>query len=294
MTTVEELPDTAAPPVTAAPPGAGRTVRRVLGRIAAGVLGVLLLVFILGPLVWMALVAFSKRWKAPALLPQTWTLDAWRNVFTTTPLAHAFMLSLIFAVAATLGSALICLPAAYAIGRSNFPGRRVILLGLFATNAFPKMGLFTSIATLFYGLHLMNTALGVVIVQLLGTVVIMTWIPSAAFAAIPPSLVEAARDAGAGPFRVFFTVTLRLAAPGISVAMILAFLACFDEAQGSYLVGAPTYITMPTQMYSLVENYPEQAAAVFALVLTVPSVLLLLLVRKHVMGGHLAEGFQLR
>lgn len=272
-------------------PGMGT---RVAGRIGVAVFAFLLILFVLGPLIWMGVAAFSERWKAPGLLPQRWTLSWWPKVLTGTELGHSFMLSLLFALGATALSAIICLPAAYALGRSAFAGRRIILLGLFATNAFPKMGLFTSIATLFYAMHLMTTVLGVIIVQLLGTVVTMTWIPAAAFAAVPPSLIEAARDAGAGKLRVFFTITLRLALPGIAVATILAFLACFDEAQGTYLVGAPKYLTMPTQMYSLVENYPEQAAAVFAIVLTIPSVLLLLAVRKHVMGGSLAEGFQLK
>ena len=39
---------------------------------------------------------------------------------------------------------------------------------------------------------------------------------------------------------------------------------------------------------------PGSSAAVFALLLALPSVLLMALVRKHVMGGKLAEGFQLR
>ncbi len=76
--------------------------------------------------------------------------------------------------------------------------------------------------------------------------------------------------------------------------MILSFLASFDEAQGTFLVGVPNYVTMPTQMYSLVLNYPEQAAAVFSILLSIPSVGLMLLARRHVMGGRLAEGFQLR
>lgn len=57
------------------------------------------------------------------------------------------------------------------------------------------MGLFVSMASLFYGLHLMNTIAGIVIVQLVGTVVFMTWIPAAAFSSVPRALEEAARDA---------------------------------------------------------------------------------------------------
>src|SRR6266508_4532990 len=50
--------------------------------------------------------------------------------------------------------------------------------------------------------------------------------------AVARELEEAARDAGAGPLRVFWRITLPLAMPAIIVAGILAFLAAFDEAQG--------------------------------------------------------------
>ena len=140
---------------------------------------------------------------------------------------------------------------------------------------------------------LMETFWGVVVVQLLSTIVIMTWIPSAAFAAVPRQLEEAARDVGAGLWTTFWKVTLPMALPGILVALILAFLASLDEAQGTFLVGSPDYITMPVQMYTLVSNYPQQAAAVFSIVLSIPSFVLLLLVRRYIIGGALAAGFHL-
>jgi putative spermidine/putrescine transport system permease protein len=264
------------------------------GRALGGLLVLLLLLFMVGPLAWLSLRAFSGLWQFPQLLPKDWTLAWWRSVLDDQTLLHAMKLSFIFAPIVTVLSAVICLPAAYAFSRFDFPGRRVLLISLFATNAFPKIGLYISMAGVFYWLNLMGTFMGVVFVQLIGTIVFMTWIPAAAFSAVPRSLEEAARDVGAGPLRVFFRVTFPLAAPGILVAMILSFLASFDEAQGTFLVGVPTYITMPTEMYTLVLNYPEQAAAVFSLLLAVPSVVLMSLARKHVMGGRLAEGFQIR
>ena len=122
----------------------------------------------------------------------------------------------------------------------------------------------------------------------------MTWIPAAAFAAVPRNLEEAARDAGASKFRVFRGITLRIAAPGILVAMVMSFISAFDEAQGTYLVGSPQIFTMPTEMYSLVLTYPVQIAAVFSILLAVPSVVLIGLARKHIIGGQLAEGFQIK
>jgi putative spermidine/putrescine transport system permease protein len=280
------------PAEPARPPRA--VARSVVSRLAGFVFVVLLLGFMLGPILWLGLRAFSGLWVYPHFLPQTWTLAGFRQVFHDPNLSHSMRLSFEFAPVVTAASALICIPAAYAFSRYKFPGRRFLLVSLFATNAFPKIGLYISMAGVFYSLNLMGTFLGVVIVQLIGTIVFMTWIPTAAFSAIPRSLEEAARDVGAGPLRVFFRVTFPLAAPAILVAMILSFLASFDEAQGTFLVGVPTYITMPTEMYTLVLNYPEQVAAVFSILLAIPSVVLMALARKHVMGGRLAEGFQLR
>ncbi|KJC64343.1 ABC transporter permease [Agreia bicolorata] len=262
--------------------------------VVTGVLFAVVAIFILGPLLWLAAHAFATSWDYPSLLPAGLTLDWWSVVFNDAGLGAAVRNSLYFAPLTVLVSAVVCLPAAYAFSRFEFPGRRVFLVGLFATNAFPKMGLFVSMASLFYGLHLMNTIAGIVIVQLVGTVVFMTWIPAAAFSSVPRALEEAARDAGAGRIRTFVRVTLPLALPGILVAVLMSFLAAFDEAQGTYLVGAPVYMTMPTEMYSLVLNYPKQVAAVFAILLSVPSVALLLLARRYIMGGRLAEGFQIR
>lgn len=274
--------------------GSGRGSSRWVGRLLSTVFVLVLAVFILGPLLWLGIRAFATSWTYPNLTPDGWTLLWWASVFDDPNLKSSVVLSFQFALTTMIVSAVLCLPAAYAFARFDFPGRRVFLIGLFATNAFPKMGLFVALASLFYALNLMSTFVGVVIVHVLGTVVFMTWIPAAAFASVPRSYEEAARDAGASRLTVLRKITLPLALPGITVALIMSFLASFDEAQGTYLVGNPEFITMPTQMYSLVLNYPPQVAAVFSIMLAIPSAVLLLLVRKHVMGGQLAEGFQIR
>ena len=267
---------------------------RVTRAILLGMFVVFMALFIMGPLAWLGIRAFSGTWHYPHLLPSAWTLKWWKQVFDDPTLFDAIKLSLTLTPVVTAASMVVCLPAAYAFARFDFPGRRFFLVAMFATNAFPRTGLFIAMASLFYSLNIMSTFTGLVVIQLIGTIVFMTWIPAAAFAAVPPSLEEAARDAGAGPLRVFASVTFPLAAPGILVAVILSFLAAFDEAQGTYFIGAPNYVTMPTVMYTLVQHYPDQVSAVFSIMLSVPSVLLMLLVRKRVMGGALAEGFQLR
>jgi putative spermidine/putrescine transport system permease protein len=270
------------------------TLDAIVRNVLVGLFVALMVVFILGPLLWLGVRAFAGNWTYPNLLPDDWTLRWWQVVVNDGALGIAVQNSLFFAPVTVLVSAVICLPAAYAFARFDFPGRRFFLISLFATNAFPKMGLFVTLAALFYALNLMNTVLGILVVHVLGTVVFMTWIPAAAFAAVPRNLEEAARDAGASKLRVFTSVTLPMALPGIIVAAVMSFLASFDEAQGTYLVGAPAFMTMPTQMYSLVLNYPTQVAAVFSILLAIPSVALMLAAHKHILGGQLAEGFQIK
>jgi putative spermidine/putrescine transport system permease protein len=127
---------------------------------------------------------------------------------------------------------------------------------------------------------------------MINTLVVMTWIPAAGFDSVPRELEEAARDAGAGPLRTFWRVTLPIAMPALIVAGILAFLAAFDEAQGTLIVGAPRITTMPVLMYTLVTNYPEPASAVFSILLAVPSLILLLIARRFLLAGYLAAGFK--
>lgn len=274
--------------------GARPALSRLPARAGSAALILALGAFILGPLLTLVLWAFAAEWFYPSVLPRSLTLDWWPRVLQGSELGSAIGWSFVFAPTVTLASAALCLPAAYAYARFEFPGKRWMMMGLFATNAFPKMGVYIAMAGIMYALHLMGTFAGVVVVQLLNTLVVMTWIPAAAFASVPPSLEEAARDAGAGPVRTFLRITLPLASPGILVALILSFLASLDEAQGTLIVGLPRYVTMPVEMYSLVSTYPGPATAVFAILLTLPSLVLLALVRRHIFSGTLAQGYRLR
>jgi putative spermidine/putrescine transport system permease protein len=279
------------------------TTRRVsrassAASLAGPVLRVLLFLaatfFIVLPLAWIVLLSFASKFTFPSLRPTSLTLAWWRDVVTSPGLVHSMLLSLEIAPVVLVASAVVCLPAAYAIGRFDFFGKRLVLLSVFSINAFPRISLYIAMIPMLFFLNLMGTAVGVVIVQLIGTILFMTWIPATGFAAIPEELVNAARDAGASRRQVFFRVLLPLARPSIIVAAVLSFLAAFDEAQGTFLVGAPHYITMPVQMYSLVLNYPLGVAAVFAVVLSVPSVVLLLSVRRVLFGAGTSSALHLR
>jgi putative spermidine/putrescine transport system permease protein len=234
-----------------------------------------LAIFILGPLIVMAIWAFAGEWTGTALLPETWSFKWWPEVWGMSGITDSIVLSLQTATIVMLLSTVICLPAAYAFARIRFTGRQPLLLAFLAANAFPKFGLYVTILTIFYLVHLDDSVQGIVLIQLLETLVFMIWIPATAFQNIDRSLEEAAMDAGCSRVGTFMRITLPLAAPAIAVAMLLSFVAALDESQGTLLVGLPDHITMPLIMYNAVNSYAQPEGAVFALMLSVPSLLLL-------------------
>lgn len=270
-----------------------RSFLMMLRRDGFGILAFLLLVLvILGPLYSVLLWAFAERWQYPSLIPTEFGLSFWERTFSRADIARAMPLSIGLALIVTGISAVICLPASYAFARFKFRGRQLLLLSFLATNAFPRFGLYVSIAVIFFRLDLIGTIPGVILIQLVNTLLLMIWIPTAAFQAVDRSLEEAALDVGASPFRVFVQITLPMVMPALSAALLLTFVGAFYEAQGALIIGLPGVVTMPVLMYSLINSQLiVQYGAIVSVVLWLPSVLLLLMAQRLLRGGYLTAGF---
>jgi putative spermidine/putrescine transport system permease protein len=252
------------------------------------------LLFFYGPILNLLMLAFANVYEVPAVIPQQFGFKWWAFVLGRRNLVSSISLSFVFAIVTTVVSMLICIPAAYAISRFRFPFRRVFMLSFLLTNAFPKIGLYTSIGILYYKYNLIGTFIGVVIIHMINTMMYMVWLPAGAFGSVHRQQEEAARDVGAGPFRTFLTVTFPLAMPGIAVAAIYTFLGSMEEMQGTFLVGVPEYRTMPVVMYSVISDYAVMAGAVFALILMIPTIIFLIAMRKYIGPSAIAGGFKLK
>lgn len=252
------------------------------------------LLFFYGPLLNMVMMAFANTYEVPAVLPQEWGFKWWKFVFSQNSLVSSIVQSLVVALITTGCSMLLCIPAAYALARFKFPGRKVFMLSFLLTNAFPKLGIYTSIGILFYRYNLMGTLLGVVIIHMINSMMFMVWLPASAFRSVHRQQEEAARDVGAGPIRTFFKVTLPMAMPGIAVATLYTFLGSMEEAQGTMLVGLAQIKTMPVEMYGVILDYPGQAGAVFAILLVIPAAILLFAMRKYIGPEAIAGGFKMK
>ncbi|SFI64750.1 ABC transporter permease [Celeribacter neptunius] len=259
--------------------------------LGLGITGVLGLVVVV-PLIVVAIWAFAEVWRYPSLLPQKFGLRFWNDTLSRPDVWGAMFLSIRLSLTVTMLSALICLPAAYAFARLDFPGRNVLFLSFLASHAFPKFGLLVAIAGIFLNLGLISTFWGVVLIQLVGTLMMMIWIPVAAFQNVDRAMEDAARDAGAGPLRVFWSVSLPQAAPTIFAAVLLSFVGTFYETEGAWLIGAPEIRTMPVLMITFINNQiVVQYGAVLSVLLWVPSFFALMFTRRLVGSASFAKGF---
>ena len=235
----------------------------------------LFILFFYGPLMNTLMLAFAEQYQVPHVIPTKFGFQWWQYILSQDNLLQSIFSSILIALFTTILSMIICLPAAYALARFEFKGKRFFLFSFLLSNAFPKIGLYTALGILFYKFQLMGTLAGVIIVHILNTMIFMIWIPSSSFQSIPIQQEEAARDMGAGPIRTFMQITMPAAVPGIAVSGMYTFLGSLEEAQGTLLVGFPEIKTMATSMYGIILDYPPMAGAVFSLLLVIPTILLL-------------------
>ena len=253
---------------------------------------VVLTLVILVPMLIVVAWSVSDVWRYPAVVPQDFGLRYWHMTLARADVWNSITMSFKLAAMVTAISACICLPAAFAFARMDFPFRNILFFSFLAGQAFPKFGLLVAIAGIFLNLGLIGTFWGVVLIQLVGTLLFMIWIPVAAFQAVDRRMEEAARDVGASPFRVFWSITLPQAGPTIAAALMLSFVGTFYETEGAWLIGAPQIRTLPVLMISFINNQPViQLGAVLSVILWIPSVVALIFARKVIGSGSFARGF---
>ena len=227
------------------------------------------------------MLAFANIYQFPDVIPREFGFRWWGFVFSQDNLISSIVTSFSLATVVTIVGLLICIPAAYAIARFQFKGRKAIMFSFMLSNAFPKIGLYTSIGIIFYRMSLMGTYTGVVIIHLINALMLLIWLPAGAFRSVKKEQEEASHDVGAGTFKTFVNITMPLASPGIIVAALYTFLGSLEEAEGTLLVGFPEVNTMPITMYGIILEYPATAGAVFAILLILPSILIALIFRNY-------------
>jgi putative spermidine/putrescine transport system permease protein len=269
-------------------------VGRGIGPLAGMILKVVVLALfafaVFGPLANLVLWSVAERWYTPFKLPVTYGLRYWEVVFRPTGDAMTSLVtSVSIASLVVLVALAVSVPAGYALARLRLPARTAIMILFLLPQAFPSVAIYINVARVFYGLGLTGTITGVVLVHAAHGLVYSVWIAAAAFAAVDRDLELAARNLGASPLRVFATITLPLAAPGIMASAIFVFLESLDEFTGTFFVGVPQVTTLPLLLYNASMGGNYQIASITALILLVPSVLFMLAIERFLKADVLSK-----
>jgi multiple sugar transport system permease protein len=133
-----------------------------------------------------------------------------------------------YAGTAAVGAAALATAAGYAFAKYNFPGGKIIFGGILGAIMIPATALALPTYLLFSSVGIVNTPLAVILPSLVSPFAVYLMRVYAA-EAIPDSLIEAARIDGAGEFRIFWRVGLRLLGPGIVTVFLFALVATWNN-----------------------------------------------------------------
>jgi ABC-type spermidine/putrescine transport system permease subunit II len=165
--------------------------------------------------------------------------------------------SLLVAVSAITINFFISLPAAYAIVRYVFPGKRLVLTFLSISLYVPAVTLGLGLILLYNFGHLfLGSIWGVVFAMVVGTFPLMLTPLIVALKDLPPSFEEAALCLGATRRQVLTRVVLPLIGQGIAAGVLLSFIIVFNEYLVTlFVVGTmPSLQTAPLRIFGLIRT----------------------------------------
>lgn len=189
-----------------------------------------------------------------------------------------------------LGQLLVGMPAAWALGRYRFRGRNVLMLFYMVLMIMPFQVTMASSYLVLKNLHFLDTYLAIILPGIFHTFPV--FIMAKAFGSIPDSLLEAARIDGAGEFRIFTSIGVPIALPGIAAALILDFLECWNAIEPP-MTFLETKNLWPLSLYlPNITADNVNVSFVASIVMMMPAVLLFLWGQNYLEQGIAASGLK--
>jgi multiple sugar transport system permease protein len=225
--------------------------------------------------------------------PPIWfpTRVEWSNflaVWTQYDLASYFLASLIIALGATVLNTLMCVPAAYAIARLRFVGRRVAMYLLLMIEMFSPVIVIISLFKVVARFGMLDSYAALIILDALFTVAFNTWMMNGYFKTIPKDIEEAALIDGCTRVQTMTRIMLPIAVPGLVTVMIYAFIFSWNE-----FLFALTFISSKAKMpltialYNFVGRWTTQwqFLTMAALLALIPVLVLFYIIERRLVAG---------
>ena len=246
------------------------------------------------PFFWQLLTSFkpeAELLRVPPLLPSRLTLAHYRVVIEQSLMPQALGNSLGVATLTTLLALVIGLPGAYAVARLPLPGKRLLLLAIVASTAFPQIATVSPLYLLMRALDLRDTWAGLVLVHTSFALPLTIWLLAGFIREVPIEAEEAAAVDGAGLLGIFRWVVIPLLAPGLASTALLAFLFSWNEFLFAYtftVSEASRTVPVALALFPGVFEVPWGDIAAASMLASVPPVLIVIVLQRFLVRGLVA------
>jgi multiple sugar transport system permease protein len=210
------------------------------------------------PFYWMVTSSFKQQ---PAILASTPqflfqpTLENYVNAFGKFDILKSLQNSLFVALATVLISLVLGTPAAYAIARFEFKGKRDIWFWFISNRMLSPIVVALPFFLIARNFRLLDTTWALILIYLTFNVPIVVWICADQFRNIPKELDEAATLEGYNSFAIFLKIALPLATPALAVSAIFSFIFSWNELLYALILTRTEAKTAPVVATSFMSGY---------------------------------------
>ncbi|MCJ7842115.1 carbohydrate ABC transporter permease [Lederbergia sp. NSJ-179] len=245
------------------------------------------------PFIWMVFSSFKTNREllvsGTTLLPEVFQWENYSRAWNNANFSGYFLNTVILTVSTVLIVVILCALTGYALGRVNFPGRKLVVMGVAAIMFIPKGYTIIPLFKLINQLGLSDSLLGVIVAEASGAHVLFILMFTSFFASIPKELEEAAEMDGASFAGTFTKIMLPLSAPMIATTAIMQFIWTWS----SFLVplvltiNRPELRTLAVGMQSFVGTYSNDFAGMTAgaTISLVPVMLVFIVLQRYFIEG---------
>ena len=243
------------------------------------------------PVLWAVLTSFKNEKEVLAYPPAVVFEPTLKNydavLFGPTNILPNLASSVIIAVATTLLTIVIAVPAAYAFARLKLPAKKPLGFYILATQLIPPIGLIIPYFLILNRIGWMDSYTGLVLIYLTFSLPFAIWLLVSYFEDIPREMEEAALIDRASRWQAFWHVVLPQARGAIAVTIIFVFLNAWNEFLFAVVLGGATVKPVTVSMYNYINTEQTQWAqlAAAALVAMLPVIVLGIAAQKHIVAG---------
>ncbi len=226
------------------------------------------------------------------LFPTEWL---WKNLTSIIQrgVPRYLLNSLLVAGGATCVAMLCGIPAAYAMARMDFKGKKAFLGFVIMSQMFSPVVLLIGISQLMNTLRLNDSVIGLMLINAAFNQAFAIWLLRGTFVSISPEMEQAALIDGCNTTGALTKVLIPMAAPGIVTALIFVFINAWNEYTISTVLISTDInrpITVGITQFSSFNMIEWQYLFAASLLATIPVVILFMSIEKHLTSGLTSGG----